>query len=317
VLLIPIFVALGMAFAKGNIVRLFCALQVLILVVMVFEALAPSVFADTLRPWDYYVRTRSLYRESWHPDSGLYISAIRPGGRIIFEWLGIHRLSSIFLEPVSLGNWCIIVTIFGTAFWRLLSVRALVFLILSNIILLIGSDGRLALTAIAIILVLSIFARMLPRYLYLAYLPAAMLIAIVLATVFGFDTISDDFPGRIAKTAIFLTSMDLPSLLGFDPTLINRSYDSGISYLILTQSVVGGIVLWAAICFLQPPTSRHAVVLMHGICVYASLLLMVSFSLFSIKTAAPLWFLYGYVRARGYLECRAMRPAGPQGAISA
>jgi putative polymerase len=312
VLLIPIFVALGMAFAKGNIVRLFCALQVLILVVMVFEALAPSVFADTLRPWDYYVRTRSLYRESWHPDSGLYISAIRPGGRIIFEWLGIHRLSSIFLEPVSLGNWCIIVTIFGTAFWRLLSVRALVFLILSNIILLIGSDGRLALTAIAIILVLSIFARMLPRYLYLAYLPAAMLIAIVLATVFGFDTISDDFPGRIAKTAIFLTSMDLPSLLGFDPTLINRSYDSGISYLILTQSVVGVVVLWAAICFLQPPTSRHALLLMHGICVYTSLLLMISFSLFSIKTAAPLWFLYGYVRARGFLESRMTYPPETQ-----
>jgi putative polymerase len=319
VLLIPVFIALGMTFAKGNIVRLFCGLQAVILAVMVFEALAPQTFAQIVKPWDYYVQTRSVldYTESWHPESGLYISAFRPEGRFMFEWLGIHRLSSVFLEPVSLGNWCIVVTILVTAFWRLMSVRTLTFLILSNIILLIGSDGRLALAAGAIIVLLSIFAHRLPRFTYLAYLPAAILMAIVLAAFSATDIYADDFPGRIARTASFMTNMDIGWILGFDHSRIGRTADSGISYLILTQSLFGVVVLWAAICFLQPPTSRHAIVLMHGICVYVSLLLMVSFSLFSIKIAAPLWFLYGYVRARGYLECRTMCPAGPQAAISA
>ncbi|MEE8296543.1 MAG: hypothetical protein V3R26_01795 [Hyphomicrobium sp.] len=319
VLLIPIFVALGLTFAKGSVVRLFCGLQALILAVMVFEALAPRLFADTVRPWDFYRATRSIldFKDSWHPESGLYLSAFRPEGRIIFEWLGIHRLSSIFLEPVSLGNWSIIVTIFLSAFWRLLSGRTLVFLALSNIMLLIGCDGRLALTASVIIVVLSMFAHTLPRYFYLAYLPIAMLTTVVLATVFGFNVMTDDFPGRIATTTIFLTSLDLPSVLGFDHSLIDRTADSGISYLILTQSVFGVSVLWAAICLLQPPTSKTAILLLHGICVYVSLLLMVSFSLFAMKTAAPLWFLYGYVRARGFLEGRRMDPIESQSTSSA
>jgi hypothetical protein len=49
---------------------------------------------------------------------------------------------------------------------------------------------------------------------------------------------------------------------------------------------------------------------MHGACFYLALNLMVSFSLFSIKTAAPLWFLYGYVRGRTYLEQGGAASAG-------
>ncbi len=313
VLLIPVFITLGIAFAKGNIVRLLCALQALILGVMVFEALAPRVFAGTLNPWDYYANTRFIDdRESWHPDSGLYLSAFRPGGRIMFEWLGIHRLSSVFLEPVSLGNWCIIVTIFGTAFRRLLSLRTLVFLVLSNIMLIIGSDGRLALTASVLIVILSTFAHLLPRYINIFYLPAAIFMTIGLATVFGFDSGADNFPGRIAHTAEVLKGLDLVSILGLDLARLRGTADSGIGYLILTQSIVGVIVLWFAICMLQPPNSRQALLLMHGMCIYISLLLMVSFSLFSIKVAAPLWFLYGFARARGFLESRLSSLAAAQ-----
>ena len=305
VLLIPTFIALGMMFARGNIVKLFCSLQVLILAVMVFEAILPRAFAEIVAPWDYYLNTRwTSGKESWHPESGLYISAFRPGGRIMLEWLGIHRLSSIFLEPVSLGNWCIVVTIFVTVFWRLLSVRMLIFFILSNLVLLVGSDGRLAISTMGIIVVVSFFAHKLPRYTYLAYLPVACLMAIILASVMPHDIYADDFPGRVGRTAWFLTHMDLSWILGIDHSQIESTDDSGISYLILTQSLPGVIMLWAAICWLQPPTSRHAVVLMHGICIYASLLLMVSFSFFSIKICAPLWFLYGYVRVKGYLESR-------------
>jgi putative polymerase len=56
-------------------------------------------------------------------------------------------------------------------------------------------------------------------------------------------------------------------------------------------------IIWLAICFLQPQTNRTAIVYMNALCIYISLSLLISFSMFSIKTAAPLWFLYGYVRA--------------------
>jgi putative polymerase len=313
VLLIPVFAALGMTFAKGNIVKLFCILQTVILGVMIFEGLAPGTYSRVFSPWEYYVSTRwSDYEPPWRPELGLYLSSFRPGGRIFFETLGLHRLSSIFLEPVSLGNWSIIVTIFVTAFWRMLPIKALLFLILSNMILLIGCDGRLALITSMIIVVLSVFVHNLPRYSYVVYLPGVIVIAAVLVAGFALDSIHEGYSGRIAFSVSVLANMDLSSLLGIDKSLIAISADSGVSYFILTQSIFGATALWISICLLQPPNSRCALVLMHGICVYLALALIISYSVFSIKTAAPIWFLYGYVRARGFLEGRMTCPPETQ-----
>lgn len=302
VILIPVFIMLGLAYSKGNIIKLFCALQATILAFMLLEGIFPQTFSDIFAPWDYYLRTRwSGDSESWHPETGLFISSFRPGGRLIFDWLGIHRLSSVFLEPVSLGNWCIIVTIFIMVFWRSASPAVRVFLIVSNFALLVGSDGRLAMASSLLIVVLSVLAPRLPRYLYFWYLPGVIVAAFAFVMIVGFEPFGDTFAGRIGRSVALLAALDFPAYLGIDPALIERSADTGISYLILTQSVFGAIALWAAICYLNPPNSRPAVVLMHGICAYISLLLMVSYSLFTIKTAAPLWLIYGYVHVKGFL----------------
>jgi putative polymerase len=59
-------------------------------------------------------------------------------------------------------------------------------------------------------------------------------------------------------------------------------------------------IIWLAICFLQPQTNRTAIAFMNGLAIYVSLSLLISYSMFSIKTAAPLWFLYGYIRTLSY-----------------
>ena len=215
----------------------------------------------------------------------------------MFNLLGNLRLSSVFLEPVSLGNWCIVITIFLTAIWQNLSRKTAVFFVLSTIALLIGSDGRLASVTIIMIVALSISALRSPRYSYFLYLPGAVVVIFILVAVFE-PPIADDFLGRLALSTRVLSSMDMSSVLGLDSALIKRSDDSGISYFVSTQSLLGVAVLWASICFFQPPTDRTATLFMHGLCVYIALVLMISYSMFSIKTAAPLWFLYGYVRAR-------------------
>lgn len=311
VLLIPVFIALGMTFAKGNIVKLFAVLQAVVLAVMIFEAVSPEAFVRILSPWHYYVNTRDFaIDETWHPESGLYLSALRPRGRFLGEFLGIHRLSSIFLEPVSLGNWCVIVAIFTAALWGAMSWRVRAFFMLTNVLLLIGSDGRLAFVTILLISIVSIFAHRFPRYIYFLYLPSVIIVAIVLVAAFGFEQGVDDFPSRVALSVDRLMRLDIPAFLGIDHSLVQFTADSGISYLLVTQSIFGAIILWSAICFLQPPTNRSAVVLMHGICIYIALLLMVSFSLFSIKSAAPLWFIYGYMRVRTFIDGERGRKTG-------
>ena len=183
-----------------------------------------------------------------------------------------------------------------------MSRKALVFFVLSNFVILIGSDGRLAMATSILILVLSIFVFRLPRYIYFLYLPGAIVVAVILTVIFPTDPSPDNFLGRIAYSMTTLARFNLSEILGIDHTLINRSMDSGIAYLVLSQSIFGAVALWISICFLQPLTSSRPVVLMQGICFYIALVLMVSVSLFSIKTAAPLWFLYGFVRARSFLE---------------
>ncbi|MBM6593252.1 hypothetical protein [Microvirga pudoricolor] len=302
VLLIPIFIMLGIAACRANIVRIMCGLQAIVLAIMIFEAVAPQAFGNVFNIVSYYVNTRDFKQESfWNAGSNLFMSALRPGERFLLPGLGIHRLSSVFLEPVSLGNWCIVITLFTAAFWRDLPNKARLFLVVSNLMVLVGSDGRLATVNCLIMAITPLLAR-LPRYSYFLYLPGIVCSALILVLALGMEHDGDTFSGRIAYSMNALSSMDLGALLGYDMRLIGKGADSGIVYFILTQSILGVAAIWAALCFFQPATSHRAVALMHGICFYLALNLMVSFSLFSIKTAAPLWFLYGYVRGRTYLE---------------
>ena len=269
-----------------------------------------------INPWSYYSNTRwSNNNVVWHGETGLYLSAVRFGGRVLLEWTGLHRLSSLFLEPVSLGNWCIIITIFVSAFWQTLSFKTRLYFILSNVILLVGSDSRLALPTAVLIAGMSLFVHKLPRYIYISYLPGVVAIAAAFVFILGNHIDYDDYPGRIVRSVNVLISLDLPALLGIDHSLIEESSDSGISYFILTQSIIGVVALWLFICLLQPPTSRRAAVFMHGLCVYLALGLSISYSVFTIKTAAPIWFLYGYIAARGYLDNRITRYRGVEPSI--
>ena len=303
VLLIPIFIMLGTTYVKGNIVRLFVVLQATILAVMIFEGLSPALFGEIANPQRYYINTREFPIEAfWNPNSSLFVSATRPPGMgQFFDWvqaLGItSRLSSVFLEPVTLGNWATVAVIFLTAFWHNLTRKETIFLIGSTFLILVGSDGRFATVTILMIAAVTMIIRIIPRYVYALYLPGAVCAAIVVGIFFDTRITADDFLGRLAFSVHVLSSMNVWDALGLDARLLDSSADSGITYFILSQSFLGVFIIWLAICFLQPQTNRTAHVYMNGLSIYISLSLLISFSMFSIKTAAPLWFLYGYVRA--------------------
>ncbi len=304
VLIFPVFVMLGLAYAKGNIIRLFMVLQALIAGVMLFEGLFVDLFGDLVNPLSYYLNTRDWVDENsfWKSDSVLFISAWRPQDRF-FSIVDIHRLSSVFLEPVSLGNWLVIVAIFMIAMWREMSREAVIFFAATSVMILIGCDGRFATVSCLIILAVSAMALKLPRYFPFIYLPAAVAGA-VLVVLYLDPSRGDDFLGRLARSVELLQLMDVSSILGVDMDLIRRGADSGISYIILTQSIVGLAVFWCAICFLQPQNTRMSILCLNGVAIYVALNLLISYSMFSLKTAAPLWFLYGYVTARSCLAAR-------------
>lgn len=295
---IPIFVLLGMLFVRGDMVRLFILAQSLVLTVLLFEAYLPNEFGATLDIISYYVNTRGFSEELfWNEESTLFVSATRIGERFMMPFLEVHRLSSVFLEPVSLGNYTIIATIFTVAFWRRMSLFRKVFLAASTAIILIGSDGRLALVICLIIIAGAFIFTRLPAYSQILYLPGAVVAAALIVSLFGIRSGTDDFPGRVAFSMEMLASLDLSALMGLSQYMSVRFDDSGIAYFIVTQSILSVTAIWLFICLTFSQRTRTNIIFIHGIAIYISLNLLVSYSLFSIKTASFLWFIYGYLHA--------------------
>lgn len=318
VLLIPIFVLLGLSCDRREAVRTVMILQVTVVAVMLFEAVRPEDYGRLFDVMSYYVNTRGFQTDQfWNKDSDLFVSATRPGERFLLGGLDIHRLSSVFLEPVSLGNYCVVVAIVAAALWPSLSVRQRVFVVVSEALILVGCDGRFATVAIMLIIALRFAAPALPRYSNALYLPALLAVAALVVTVFAVPAGGDDFSGRTAGSIHVLSLMSVPALLGFTSFYAYQVMDSGIGYLLFSQSLVGAIVIWGFIALGMPQRDRATIVTAHAVSLYVALLLLISYSFFSIKTAALLWFSYGAiarpVAGRQRAAAAAAEPPLPEG----
>ncbi len=311
VLLIPTFVLLGMTFDRRYLVHVVIVVQALVLAVLLLEGLATDGYSALFKVQDYYVNTRGYSQEDfWNKESDLYVSATRPDERF-FGFIDLHRMSSLFLEPVSLGNYCIIVCGFICARYHALGPAARAFLIVGVLMALIGSDGRLAaLSCIAIIVVTAVAPR-LPANISLAYPFAVTAIAFALVWMAGWRAGSDDFPGRIAHTVELLQKYDVEEFLGISDRFLSVAVDSGLAYLITTQSLFGTMAIMALIILSSREDHAEQTRYTHAISLYLAFTMMVSFSLLTVKTAALLWFIHGSLQGASGLALGARPRAAP------
>jgi putative polymerase len=294
VLVIPTFIMLGMSYKSDSLTRPVVVLQTIVFVVAILEALRPEAYSEIFQILKYYVNTRDFSTKSfWNSDSTLFLSATRPGERF-FGFVDLHRVSSIFLEPVSLGNYCVIIAIFLMAYWHEISVAVRAYLAGSTLALLIGCDGRLASVSILIVAVSGVFVRKIPSRWSVFYLPVILLLSALFVWNSDLDPTQDNFAGRLAGSMGTLSQMDFIGLLGFDAQSSDQSADSGITYFVLTQSFVGVTVIWLAVCLFPAGRRYFTRLYVHGIAIFIPLTLMVSYSFFSIKVAALMWFCFGY-----------------------
>jgi putative polymerase len=150
-----------------------------------------------------------------------------------------------------------------------------------------------------IILLASMLATWLPRRSAVLYLPGVVLAAIILTSLAGFHSGGDDFPGRIAYTVELLSRNDLADFAGISSkSAVEEAVDSGIAYIIMTQSIIGLSVAWLFIILGAHEDRPEQIRYTHGLCIYLALALMVSASVFIIKTAALIWFVHGSLQGR-------------------
>ncbi|HWW04330.1 polysaccharide polymerase [Collimonas sp.] len=277
-------------------------LKLMVLVVLAFgffELFFLDWFSRVFNIFSYYVNQGGLAAGSnWAKDSVLGLNGIRPEGigrTILPSLIGNHRISSIFLEPVSLGNFAVIIAAWGLS-KRRDEIKEMVFFVLAAAIMIALSDSRYGMITVAALVVL----RCLPLgrtnawAMVLPLLSVALLL--LLATVFG-GHYSDSVLGRLFVSGKTLSNLDLGMIFGLDG--FNTSYgDMGYPSLLTRLGLLLCIFLWGAFWMLKMADERGDRFRAY-ITLYMSLILCVSgTSLFALKTAGVLWFLVGCYAGR-------------------
>lgn len=291
--IIPTFIVLGMISDPKQLDRTVLIILAIAGAVGAVEAIFPDWYSSTFEIQNYYIQTRGYTIDDFYnKDSTLFVSATRADGRM-FAFLDMPRLSSIFLEPVSLENYCTIMTAYFCTRFRELSATAFSLGMLTVAFLLVGSDGRLATASAILVVAVCVFAPYVPSFCAALYLPLVLIAGLGVTLIMHPDPGSDDFPGRIAFTMNLLQSFTLVDLLGLSDRLLRDAVDSGIVYLVITQSLIGTVVLFLFVIYASAQKTKEQARFMHALLLYIALTMMVSASMLTIKTAALAWFIHG------------------------
>jgi putative polymerase len=228
-------------------------------------------------------------------DIELAMNGMRPEGegRTLFPILGLHRVASIFLEPVSAGYFSVVAFAWLLVRFRIAPLNNLIFMVLAAAIIILA-DSRLAAVACLVLVI----ARMLPPLpaMLLWVLPFASIAGLIrYAAMFPFQGLDQTFHGRVVWSGRLIAGFDIEEWSGIGHGFAQSALDnldSGYAYAIYAVGLPGLLLLWTAFSFARDHTldgARYRVLL----ALYVSLALFVGEAAFSIKTAALAWFLLG------------------------
>ena len=269
----------------------------MVIVLGMFELLFVDRYTELFDIFSYYVNIGSLLPVTdYVRESKLQFNGIRPEGigrTLLPGLLGPHRVSSVFLEPVSLGNFATLCAAWGISRdkeeWR-----KGVFFVVAAIFLMVLSDSRFALMTVSLFVAMRVFLH--GKAINLAII--APLVAVLMLVLVGISTknevvgmVSDDLHGRLAYSGWSLMEFDLSMLMA---TNIHDQYpDEGYAHMLSTFGLPLCLVFWLTLWLLPMPTERSRR-FRALISVYVALILCISgSSFFALKSAGILWFLVG------------------------
>jgi putative polymerase len=299
-LLIPIaFFMLGSATGDARAAdRIVTTAVLIVIAVGIFEYVFPDVYTRFFNIAGFYIERGSMDTAQAQQSSNLFVSGLRPegfgGGRNLFPFLGNHRVSSIFLEPVSTGNFGIIV--FMWALVRSLIERRIFWgLFASALLVVVMADSRFGAYFCAICLLLAIC----PANIRLA-ITALLPLCGLLIVVFLSDTLSahygvdNGFIGRIILSGRILAGFDELNWFGLAaPGFVTA--DSGYAYTLAGFGVIGLAMFWIMLLAIRGD-SRWFYLFRDLTSAYCACLLCISSSPYTIKTGSLLWFLAGVLQ---------------------
>lgn len=295
-LIMAVFVMVGSRANEITLRRCFTLLILLVFAVMVLELAAVGSYVALFEPSKYFFATRGI-EEYEFSDSGLFRNALGFEGRFNFGLFNAPRTSSIFLEQTSLSNFASVIAVFLLALWprigwweRLLAVSFVTVALLSN------STRMSSILAVLTVGGYWIYPR-LPRYSNLA-LPVLLLgLAAFIVPILP-PSQGDDFSGRLSLTLNLLLKTDILAFFGGRALEADSFPDSGYPYLIYSSTVFGAIAIYLFVALIVPQQLDMQRRAAFGISMLVFVSLLVAGNaIFSIKIAAAMWFLAGYMRS--------------------
>jgi putative polymerase len=299
-ILIPVvFFALGYTSAKpADADKLLYTLMLVVLVIGLYEWLFPESFLKNFDILSYYVAKGGLSDELAHSaTSNFYVSGMRTeDAHQSFEFLGAHRVSSIFLEPVTTGNFATVSFIW---LWLRHKTNPINILFLGICVLLIlMSDSRFAAFSSAALLI-GYYVPVLRSKAVIFAMPFVFAIALVfIASMLGPSYVDNSFTGRLVISGLELRSFDIADWFGdFGTKPSLEQSDAGYAYVFNRVGIIGSVALWALFSASNPET-KEAARLKILIAIYVCFSLTIGEAFISIKTSALIWFLYGASQSR-------------------
>ena len=302
-LLIPVlFLSLGQYVADVGFADRCLKLIVGILVAIgLFEVVFTDSYASLFNTFSFYVNVGGINESSaMFQGQLLTLNGYRPEGigRTILPFLlGSHRASSVLMEPVSLGNFSVILLawVLSKSWPEIRKSSALVFCAALLITLCDSRFGLMMSVALIAYRWLPIRGKLAPA------LPFLMLAAVLGITSF-IPSDGDNLLGRITRSGIELFHFDWSLLLGLSGPLPNFG-DMGYAYLLSRFGAPLSIALCVAL-FLIPMADPRGVRFRALIVLYLFASLAISgTSIFALKTAGLMWFLFGVLSvASGRVE---------------
>lgn len=298
-LLIPLlFVGLGM---QSRSIRfadtVLTAIAILVVGIGLFEAAFFDVYGRLFNTLSFYGNIGGV-RETAAMYGGqtLTLNGFRPEGigrSLLPMVLGAHRTSSTMMEPVSLGNLGVILLAWGLSKpWE--SIRKAPIFVASSAILIILADSRFGVVMAGVFII----ARLIPLQILRRCAPLFpfLILACVLAISMRTTAVGDDLLGRVGRSGATLLKFDALMLLGLRGPLPSFG-DMGFAYVISRFGAPVCLVLILSI-FLVPMANASGERFRTFLVLYIFSNFAISgTSVFALKTAGVMWFLFGILSA--------------------
>lgn len=308
VAIIASFFLLGRRCSFPQVHLAFALLTIITLTVLIFEIAFPTAYVSVFQPGNYYAATRGMEVSEFN-ETGLFNNAAGFESRFSFGVFSGARTSSVFLEQVSNANFAGILCVFLVATWGRLSVAIRTTMVATILLILLSNNTRTS-SALAVVTMMGYFIfPHLSRWFTLLIAPVLVMLAFL---VVG-DNVehTDDLIGRLGITTEALRKLDIPTIFGANAMKARHLMDTGFGYVTASSSIFGLIAIWLFFSLGQRATDTASKRCAWATAVYLFANMMIGgTAIFSMKVAAPLWMLVGYMAATAP-KPQTSRPNGP------